>query len=255
MNAQQFDQGKRAQARQKLASDLAGLASETLFIPNEETEMLSFIVDEATKGVDIETRYPEFYRKLLGNAALRQVFLDTLGMLEAGKAGELLPLPAGEEPRLEFLTKKAPQPAPASSQGWKITLQKSIQELKSIFSPPQLAYRTETNFFEDNWFTILRDEIALAGSNYSILLECGLSKETEDALSATLNIAISLEKLPSAPAFPIHATLRWGKYSETLILPDEGRVRFPDISFAATFDPQNQEITSGLDLVLENSPA
>lgn len=235
MDTQQFRNGKR--------------------ITGGDGEMLSLMVNEAIKGVDIETRYPDFYQKLLRNAALRQAFLDTLEMLEAGKAGELIPLPAGERPRLGFLQKKTPRPAFPDAPSWKITLNRTIQDLKSIFSPPQLAYRADANLFEENWFTILRDDIELGGSSYSVLLECGISKETEDALSATLNIAISMEKLPSAVAFPVSATLRWGEYSATLTLPDEGRVRFPDIPFYATFDPQNQEIISGLDLVLETSLA
>jgi len=256
MNARRLDNGKRAKARQKLAVDLAGITSEISSIPMEENEMLSLIIDEALKGVDIKTRYSDFYRKLLSNAELRQVFLDTLEAIEAGKEGKLVPFPVGEKPDLAFLNKKSSQTGSQQieNEPWQITLQRTIQQLKNIFSPPQLAYRADANLFDDSWFTVLHDEIELGGSSYSILLECGISKETEDALSASLNIAMTLETATHSTGSPIFATLRWGEYSETLTIFEEGRTRFPDIPFSATFDNQNQEITSGLDLVLEIKP-
>lgn len=257
MNARRLDNKKRAKARQKLTADLAGITSDISFISMEEYEMLSLIVDEARRGVDIKTRYSGFYRKLLSNAELRQVFLDTLEAVEAGEEGKLAPFPVGEKPDLAFLKKKSnlPESQQAENESWRITLQRTIEQLKNIFSPPQLAYRADANLFDDSWFTVLRDEIELGGSSYSILLECGISKEAEDALSAFLNIAMTLETATPSTGSPIFATLRWGRYNETLTIFEEGRTRFPDIPFSATFDSQNQEITSGLDLVFEIKPS
>ncbi|MDX9991053.1 MAG: hypothetical protein RBS68_03285 [Anaerolineales bacterium] len=218
--------------------------------------MLSLIVDEALKGVDIEIQYPDFYGRLLKNAALRQAFLDTLELIEAEKEGLWLPLPAGEAPSLAFLHKK-PNQAEAQQVGmehWQIRLQRTIQELRNIFSPPKLAYRADANLYDDNWFTVLRDEIELGGFSYAILLECGISKETEDALSASLNLALTLEAATSSGS-PVYASLHWGKYNETITIAEEGYTRFPDIPFSATFDQQSQEISADLDLVLEIKPA
>lgn len=257
MDTQQFNHGKRTNARQKLAADLAGLASDRAFMSIEENEMLSLMVDEALKGVDIKTLYPDFYRKLFSNAVLRHTFLDTLELFEAEKEGKLAPAPAGEKPKLAFLTKKSTNSdiQKLQNERWQVKLQKNSQQLKDIFSPPQLAYKHDANLFDDNWFTVLRDEIELDGSSYSILLECVISKQTEDALSAFLNIAMTLETAKPASESSIHATLQWGKYSETLTLVKEERARFPDIPFSATFNQQTQEITAGLELVLEIQPA
>lgn len=257
MDTQQFDNGKRTKARQKLAADLAGLASDRAFISMEENEMLSLMVDEALKGVDIKTLYPDFYSQLFSNAVLRHTFLDTLELFEAEKEGKLALVPAGEKPKLDFLTKKSTSSniQKLENERLQVKLQKNIQQLKNIFSPPQLAYKDDANLFDDNWFTVLRDEIELGASSYSILLECGISKQTEDALSASLNIAMTLETAKPSSESSIHATLQWGKYSETLTLAKEERARFPDIPFSATFNQQTQEIIAGLELVLEIKPS
>lgn len=255
MNTRRFDDEKRAKARQKLDSDLAGFTSEHLFLTQEDNEMLSLLIDEALKGVDIKTQYPDSYRGLLSNPELRQMFLDTLESLEAEKEGRLESLPAGEQPNLAFLKDKTPQIESQHSEqtSWQISLKRTIQQLQNIFSPPQMAYRADANLFDDSWFTVLREEIELGGSSYSILLECGISEETDEALSASLNIAMTLES-PASPESPIYATLRWGQYTQTLTIAGEGRARFPDIPFSATFDQQNHEIISDLDLALAIKP-
>jgi hypothetical protein len=258
MNTPLFEHGKSDRAGKKLAEALAGIGSDlSSFISTEENEMLSLIVDETLKGVDIETRYPDFYQKLFGNAALRQVFLETLESVEAEKAGALLPFPAVAEPKLTFLTRKAgpPRLQKLEDERWQIKLQKTIQELQNIFSPPALAYRSDANLFDDNWFTVLREEIEVDGSTYSILLECSRSQETEEALSAALNLAMTLEPAAAASQPSIQVTLQWGKYTETVAFAEEGRARFPDIPFSATFDQQDQRLLSGLDLLLEINPA
>jgi hypothetical protein len=255
MDARRFDDEKRAKARQKLASDLAGFTSENLVITQEDNEMLSLLIDEALKGVDIKTQYSDSYRRLLSNPELRQMFLDTLESIEAAQEGRLEPFPVAEKSSLAFLKDKTPPTESQQSEQatWQISLQRTIQQLQNIFSPPQLAYRADASLFDDSWFTVLREEVELGGSSYSILLECGVSEETDEALSASLNIAMTLESTAS-PDSPLHATLHWGNYTGTLTIAGEGRARFPDIPFSATFDQQNQEITSDLDLVLAIKP-
>lgn len=251
MNAKRLKHEKIAKARQKLASDLAGFTSKHLALSLEDNEMLSLLVDEVLQGVDIKTQYPDSYSRLLNNPELRQLFLDILESLEADTESRLEHLPVGKEPNLAFLKNK--EPRPESQKPWQVTLQRTIRQLQDIFSPPQLAYRADPSLYEDSWFTLLREDIELGGASYSILLECGLSEETEQALSAALNVAILLES-KAAPDSPLQATLRWGNYTETLTIAGEGRAQFRDIPFSETFDPQNQQIKSNLDLVLEVEP-
>jgi hypothetical protein len=253
MNTRRSENEKKTKAGHKQASSFMGPASEQLPITAEDNEVLSLLVDETLKGVDIKTQYSDSYRRLLSNPELRQMFLDTLESLEAEKEGRLEPFPVAGEPNLSFLKDKKPENQPSGRASWQISLQRTIEQLQNIFSPPQLVYRADANLFDDSWFTVLREEVELGGSSYSILLECGISEETDEALSASLNIAMTLESTAS-PESPIYATLRWGQYTETLTMAGEGRARFPDIPFSAAFDQQNQEITSDLDLVLAIKP-
>jgi hypothetical protein len=48
----------------------------------ENSELLSLLVDETLKGVDVKSVYPDGYQQLLDNPELRQIFLDTLAGLE-----------------------------------------------------------------------------------------------------------------------------------------------------------------------------
>jgi hypothetical protein len=258
MDKNQSDRWKNKKAIKNLEDDLAAIDSDTPSISMEENEMLSLMVDETLKGVDIEARYPAFYRKLFSNAVLRQVFLDLLGLAESKKKGQLVPFPAAGKPNLAFLNKKPLQSdvEKLDENHWQIKWQKTVEQLQSIFSLTTFAYRSDASLFdEDAFFPVLHGEVNLSGSTYSVLLECGISKETEEALSAFLNLVVTLGSTTLLSQFPIYATLHWGKYHETLKMAEEGRMRFPDIPFVVlAFDRQKQSIASGLDLTLKIGP-
>lgn len=253
MSTNRLDRGNQENAIKRLADDLAAIRPNTSFISTEEDEMLSLMVDETLKGVDLKTRYPAFYQKLLKNPALRQAFMDILESLESEKSGQMKPIPAGGRSSLAFLHKRDVQPSieKIDENHWQITWQRTVEQLRSIFFPPELAYRSDPELFDDSWFILLREDVDLGGSVYSALLECGVSKETEDALSPLLSLAATFEtpRLPSEAA--VYATLHWGTYHEKRQVTEDGRVKFPDIPFTLTFDQQNQSIISELDLTLE----
>lgn len=251
MSTNQSPRGNK-NAMQRLADDLAYIVPNNSFISAEENEMLSLMVDETLKGVDLKTRYPIFYQKLLNNAELRQAFVDILESVDGGQRGQLVPIPAGGAKSLAFLNKKPSRPRveKLNENHWKIKWKKTVEQLRNVFFPPNLAFRSDPNLFDDSWFILLREDVNLAGSTYSALLECGVSKEMEDALSPSLSLAATFET-PQLPTESIvYATLHWGEYNEKRQVT-EGRVKFPDIPFAMTFDRQNQIITSELDLTLE----
>jgi hypothetical protein len=255
MNTNQSPRGKKQKTVKRLADDLAAIDSDISSISMGDNEMLSLILNQSLKDVDIKARYPTFYRKLLHNAELRRAFVDALDAVESEKSGEMVSLPGMVKPSLAFLTNRPVQPGieKLDKNRWKIKWQKTIEQLQAIFSPPELAFR-KSNLVEDTWFTILRGETDVEGSLYSVLLECGILDDTSDALSAFLNIAVTLKSATPSPQFPVYATLNWGKYSETLKITEEGRVRFPDIPFTITFDKEYQNIISELKLELVISP-
>lgn len=219
----------------------------------KEVDMLSLIVSGALNGENIAQRYPTFYQRLLENAGLRQAFLDALESVEAERSGELLPVPGGTRTSLDFL-KRQPSAAvieTGEENGWRATWQKTLEQLQSLFSPPELAYRADQADAEDPWFTLLRDEMTADGSTYDVTLDCTLSGEQDGALATFLHLAVTFAEISEAAQFPLHASLEWGEYRESIQVLEEGRARFPDIPLAAIFDEQGAQLRSGFQLVLE----
>ena len=247
------DNHEQNSALNRLAADLTEFNRD--FELSMDDDMLSLIVDEAHQGVDISRRYPNFYRKMLSNANLRQAFLDILESLEMENAADRIELPGKVGINLDFLAKRLPAPVieKANQNNWRISWQQTFEKLKEIFSPQELAYRGENDTLDDPWFVLLRDEIELEETLYSVALNCTLSEKGDDALAAYLNIAITLSTTSPQPSFPLTAQLQWGNYNERISLSDEGCIRFPDIPFENAFDEEFNLIESELNFALEST--
>ncbi len=247
---------KKQEAARRLIDDLFEFDVQTLPTSEADNEMLSLIIDEVLKGVDISVRYPTFYQKLLHNADLRQTFVDVLESMEKASENESIKLPKISMSNLPFLTNQKPHSnlEKFGKNQWRITWQQTIEHLQSIFSPPELVYRSDPSLFEDPWLTLLRGEVDVAGSQYIVLLECSLAKDSDEALAVSLNLAVTLETPAEATQNPLYATLQWGLYDESLPISDEGRTRFPHIPFQAILDEENQRVMADLNLILETSP-
>ena len=242
-------------ALQKLADHLAALNAQAGSTLDMESDMLSLIVSGTLHEEDVASRYPAFYQKLLQNAELRQAFLDALESIEAERAGQLIPLPEKPGTDLSFLSRQDSTPIieQLERQNWRATWKRSFEQLQAVFSPPRLAYRADPSLLEDPWFTLLREEVAASGSTYAVALECTVSSDRDRALSAFLNLAVTVESSTGQMLFPIHADLQWGSYTGSVQISQEGRVRFPDIPLDAIYDPSQRQIQAGLSLVLETS--
>lgn len=238
-------------ALQRLAAHLAQLDRKSGQIPPEEQEMLSLIVSRALQGENIAEQYPDYYQKLLQNADLREAFLDALTAIEADRAGAFLPIPRPAV-ELNFLQQPSIKPKINIHTGntWSVIWQKTLEEIKTIFSPPDLAYRAEPDLLEEPWFTLLRDEIPVADTTYSITLDCTLATEHENQLAVFITLAVTPNTSPAQPNFPIRAELRWGTYQHSVEIPAEGRIRFPDIPYEIIFDPASNQPRAGLSLSL-----
>jgi hypothetical protein len=136
---------------------------------------------------------------------------------------------------------------------WRVIWRQSIEQLQSAFSPPELAYRSDPSLFEDPWITLLRGDIEVAGSLYTVMLDCSLAEETDAALAVSFNLAVTLETPVNLPQSPLEATLQWGVYNETLIISEEGRTRFPDIPLPTILDEEQQNVKAELSLTLEKN--
>jgi hypothetical protein len=254
MNENYFvlDPIKKQTVTRKLIDDLSEIDTQDTPASEADNEMLSLIIDEVRMGIDISVRYPTFYRKLLNNASLRRTFMDVLESIEEK---EYFSLPEFSRPSLAFLSNQKPKSIVErfGKNQWRVTLHRSIEQLQAIFSPPELAYRSDPSLYEDPWLTLLRGEIEVAGCLYTILLECTLAEEIENALALSLNIAVTLEATPGLPQSPLTATLQWGSYDESLPISIDGRTRFPYVSLPAILDDEQEKIKADLNLILERS--
>lgn len=254
-NPSQFSLIKQQKALKKLTDDLAeydAITSSTLML---DSEMLSLVVNDALKGVDISIRYPAYYRKILNNEDLRQAFMDALGSMESETQMQSVVMPLPIKPDLNFLSRQDQQPAiiKFGVDKWRSIWRQSIEQLQSIFSPPELAYRSDPSLFEDPWITLLRGEIEAAGSIYTVMLDCSLAEETDEALAVSFNLAVTVETTTDLPQTPLEATLQWGEYNQTLVIHEEGRTRFPDISLDTILDEEQQNVIAELSLTLEKT--
>ena len=65
--------------------------------------MMSFMVSEAARGVDLAECYPVFYRRLQEEPDLRERFEDSLDLLRRSQTNTLEPLPGPPSRDLSFL--------------------------------------------------------------------------------------------------------------------------------------------------------
>lgn len=246
---------RRSAALKRLAERLTAYTHKGGVLSPRESDMVSLIISGILNGENLAQRYPDFHRTLLENAELREAFLDALDGVEAERNGNLVSMPEPET-RLDFLTRQPPAPIiiHKDAENWSVLWQRPLELIQAIFSPPELAYRAERSLIEDPWVMVLREEIQVFGSAYSIVLDCIPAEEQENAMAVFLSLAVSPGASHESAKFPLRATLRWGGYQQGLTVPEEGRTRFPNISFDLIFDPITKTLTDGLSFTLETVP-
>lgn len=237
-------------------NNLQKLLSETALFNEEESsnwtgddEMLSLVVNDALKGVDIATRYPDFYQELLRDSSLRQAFLDILMIMEEEQAERLTELPEATTPNLSFLSQSANKDIRSVDRqySWQLHWQRTAEQIFKMFSPFELEARSDTTLYEDSWIILLREDFQVGEAKFSVKLECDLPDDDVQFLATFIDIAVVFQGIDKTTLFPLRATLKWGTYLENLLITAEGRVKFPDVPISTSFD----EILSGLEFTLE----
>jgi hypothetical protein len=242
---------KRQKAFEKLTNDLAEFGANNSSTLIADNDMLSLVISEALNGVDISIRYPDMYRKMLNNSDLRQAFIDALGSVEEEQS-ESVTISLPVKPALTFLSRQDQLPTiiKIGADKWRSVWRQSVEQLQALFSPPELAYRSDPSLYEDPWITLLRGEAEIEGSVYTILLECSPAEKSDDALAVAFNLAVTLEANIALQQVPLEATLQWGLYNQRITIAEEGRTKFPDIPLAAILDEQLQNVKAELSLTL-----
>lgn len=216
----------------------------------EDEDMLSLVVNDALQGVDIIKQYRAFYRKLLIDAELRQAFLDALDLLERSEAGELIQPPQMPVPDLSFL-KRAIYPTPIvehpTIEKWRVSWQLLQEQLTHLFTPVELAYRSDHLDLEDKSTVLLRSQVELDDIQLDVLLEAVRPVDEPDHL----HLHLSTASLTEAHLPAMQALLQWGEVKQTAVIDKYGRVRFRPLPLEKVLDDVRQTFRADLQLVLE----
>ncbi len=214
-------------------------------------EMLSAMIDQVRQGADLEKDFPAFHQLLESESELKRAFEELLAQFEADDP----PLPGFVPPTqadLGFL-RHSQQVEPAAGRSvteWRIILQRGLEELQQLFSPPSLAYRDALSGLEERWFTLLRDEVSIDEARLAIVLDASISEQTAESLELLLQIAvISIDPDTELPG-ELSAGLSWGGYQHTLPVRVNRQNKLPAAAFSQVLTPNYESIAAGLTLTL-----
>lgn len=221
--------------------------------PEDET-MLSVILSDALAGVDIASRYPAYFRRIMAEPTLSAAFLDALDMLETSleevEAEQLPPATVA----LPFLkeTKAAPQ-LRHTSEGRRQVIWRLFHDRlnREFFGPSDLVYRSSgRSLLEDESFILIEDSVQIDQLALNVMLEAIQPMTEPGWLRLQLNTAAQSDPLP-----PLEATITWGDFKATATPDRYGYATFPLLALETIVDPVEMLVVSDLQLVLELSPA
>jgi hypothetical protein len=235
------------------------LSSTASDINKEDEQMLSTVLSDALNGVDITTRYPNFFQKLLANEDMRKAFLEDLDILVKSKTGELEPLPGRPSRDLDFLHTVPPthtiELTPTGK--WRITWIQVTEQLQHLFLSPTLSseatYRNDVNHLEEIPFKLFHSNVDLNGESVTALLEALQPITNPDVLQLSLTIALSSDQDEENFLQKLIARLQWGAYNESARVSRKGKAIFPDLPLSEILDQGRAQISSNLRLMLESS--
>lgn len=236
----------------ELLARLSQASQPAAFSDQENETLLSLVVDDALKGVDISSRYPDFFQRLLEDDDLRQAFLATMEAVE----NQSVPRPATAESDLSFLHAATIRPLLefTSPARWRLKWQAALDQLQQIFFAAdqfQPIYRSAA-YLEDAWFTLFRDEIKIDQMHASVVLEAVREMAAPDQLRLHIAVGLTSDRFAAAERLPdLRAQLTWGAYDQAVLITQRGRAVFPPLPLDLILDAAAQHITADLRLIVE----
>lgn len=217
-------------------------------LTREDEEMLSLVLDDFEKGVDIRSRYPLFYERLLENPDLRDILIDILELF-VDPGTEATETFSDRPPNLDFLGLKSPQAIiEIRAPGWQAVWRLTARTLTELFSPEPEALLRSGELLEDPWIVLIRNEIDVPTGSLLVNLEITQNIHQPDILIAMISV---FNRDPdTGPPPPVEASLVWKDYHQTVTLSAAGPDRFPDVSLQDVYDPASGSFSEDLLLTL-----
>lgn len=240
-----------------LFHDLLLVNSSTL--TDEDRPMLAIAIEDALNGIDISQKYPDFYKRLLQDDLLGDLFDDAIETFTLSQDPNWNPLPRPASRDLSFL--KKPRSLPDSIRKalnkWIVKFHKSVDELNLLFSTDlQPALRRRAADLETQWMTLIQDTSVIKDTEFQILLEASQTPDKPAHLSLFLFITTKTDQ--AIPWQQLHATLEWGAYNDTVAIAEQGKTQLGDIPLQEIMTADGGLIPAGLNLNLHinlNDPA
>ena len=223
--------------------------SPDLAMSEDDEEMLSLVIDDFSKGVDIRSRYPIFFDRLLENPRLRTAFLDTLEIIAQAGSGEPDPVGATST-NLDFLASQLPKPTiELTADSWRAAWQLDALTLRRLFSPLAGELVRGDDLLEDPWFVLVRSEMQVAGLRLLVNLEA--AQDIDEPGTLNLQLAVFETDPASPPAPALEASISWNAYQHTIPLREIGPTQFPAVAIEDVMDPRSGAFTGDIHLLLQ----
>jgi hypothetical protein len=213
--------------------------------------MLSIVVNDALMGIDIMKKYPAFYARMLADEELRTAFLDTLELLEEGRAGKLPAYSDSDTFNPDFLQKVVSQPVIRRSAKDKLELfwERTVRQLQTMFFinslEPGEVLRSGSYLAGEGTINILHSQVEVDDQELDIRLNASHTLTNPGSLDLMMTISTP-EELP----YHFELTIVWGDYQETAAVSKYGLAKFPPLKRDQIITPTG-ELMHGLELRLE----
>ncbi len=218
-----------------------------------DEDLLSLIAFDAFQGIDIESQYPDFYRKMMSNELLHEAFLDMLMLLaEHPESVPVTAVPSPDTTQSPFANLQIKWPKPHQ---WQLIWEQTTQQLALAFgftpSEQLLRTRDDTIFYEDDWYSLFHGDIDIEEQHYHVTLEGTRRLEASGELDIVLMVMISADTTVPAPSQSLLATLTWGSYTEAIDVTPNQPINFPPIQLQTVVDMDEKRFKEKLLFNLE----
>jgi hypothetical protein len=236
----------------QLISDLSQIStSPQENASDEDNDMLSIVVNDALIGIDVMKKYPGFYARMLADKELRTAFLDTLELLEEGRAGKLPDYSDSGNFNLDFLQDFMPRPAikKFNKNNWQLIWQRTVSQLQILFNmaslQPNEDFRSGSEFLDEDHVNILNSHMEIDEKEVEVRLDLLRTVNEQGNLSLILTCYGTKEQSQR-----FEATVVWGDYCHTSAVNNKGLAKFPPLKAAQLFTPAGK-VSDDFELRLE----
>lgn len=186
----------------------------------EDMNMLSLVVDAALHNESIAETYPKFYKRMMADKRLYQIFADMMAVIR-----DKSPLPDFGSANLSFLHRNSsiiPVIKQTGSDFWETLWELTPVTLDQLFAPALLIHRSGQMLLDVESTILLYNVFEAGGETWEATLEALAHPDAPGQVELFLTVVTEME-----PLSPLQAMVQWGDYQQTAVLDTFGRVHFP----------------------------